>query len=170
MLGEIARVSATLSRVVDHGWTAEDAYLVHFETENGAAGIMQSVASDRGPMLFGTRIVGSGGTAWLEGDRVQLADASGTRDVELPADLAVEASAPPPADLMHTAYDLLHSTGIDFGPYTRLATVFRDAITGRKTATFDPQPATFADGVASMAALDAIRRSARDGTTVEVEV
>jgi predicted dehydrogenase len=169
MLGEIARVSATLSRVVDHGWTAEDAYLVHFETENGAAGVMQSVASDRGPMLFGTRIVGSAGTAWLEGDRVQIADESGTRDVALPADLVVGASEPPPADLMHTAYDLLHSTGIDFGPYTRLATVFRDAIAGRKADTFDPKPATFADGVASMAVLDAIRRSARDGTTVEVE-
>jgi predicted dehydrogenase len=167
-LGEIARVSASLSRVVDHGWTAEDAYLVHFEVASGAAGIMQSVASDRGPMLFGTRIVGSAGTAWVEGDRVQIADESGTRKVDMPDDLAVGPSDPPPADLMHTAYDLLHSTGIDFGPYTRLASVFRDAIAGHEVDSFDPRPATFADGVAGMAVLDAIRRSARDETTIEV--
>jgi predicted dehydrogenase len=168
-LGRIARVSASLSRVVDRGWTAEDAYLVHFELEDGAAGMMQSIASDRGPMLFATRIIGSAGTAWVEGDRVRIADASGTRDVEMPPDLLVGASDPPPADLMHTAYDLLHSTGIDFGPYTRLARVFREAIDGRDVDTFDPRPATFADGVTSMAVLDAIRRSAREGMTVEVE-
>ena len=168
-LGEIVRVSATLSRVVDHGWTAEDAYLVHFEVAGGAAGIMQSVASDRGPMLFATRVVGSAGTVWAEGDRVQIADASGTRDVGMPPDLAVGPADPPPADLMHTAYDLLHSTGIDFGPYTQLARVFRDAIGGTSVDEFDPRPATFADGVTSMAVFDAIRRSARDGTTVEVD-
>jgi predicted dehydrogenase len=168
-LGEIVRVSATLTRVVDHGWTAEDAYLVHFEVASGAAGIMQSVASDRGPMLFATRVIGSSGTAWAEGDRVQVADASGSHDVATPPDLAVGPADPPPADLMHTAYDLLHSTGIDFGPYTQLACVFRDAIGGRNVDTFDPRPATFADGVASMAVIDAIRRSARDGTTVEVD-
>jgi predicted dehydrogenase len=168
-LGEIVRVSATLSRVVDHDWSAEDSYLVHFEVADGTAGIMASVASDRGPMVFATRVIGSTGTAWAEGDRVQIADASGAREVAMPADLAVVAADPPPADLMHTTYDLLHSTGIDFGPYARLAAVFGDAIAGRELDTFDPRPATFADGVASMQVLDAIRRSARDGASVEVE-
>jgi predicted dehydrogenase len=168
-LGEIVRVSATLSRVVERAWTAEDAYLVHFEVADGAAGIVQSVASDRGPMLFATRVIGSAGTAWAEGDRVQIADASGTRDVDLPPDLEVGPSDPPPADLMHTTYDLLHSTGIDFGPYTRLAAVFRDAIAGRSVTDFDPRPATFADGVAGMAVVDAIRRSSRERTSAEVE-
>jgi predicted dehydrogenase len=167
-LGEIVRVSANLSRVVEHEWSAEDSYLVHFEVADGTAGIMESVASDRGPMLFATRIVGSAGTAWAEGDSVRIADASGTREVAMPADLVVVAPDPPPPDLMHTTYDLLHSTGIDFGPYTRLAEVFGQAIAGRALDTFDPRPATFADGVASMEVLDAIRRSARDGTTVEV--
>ena len=86
----------------------------------------------------------------------------------MPADLAVVAPDPPPADLMHTTYDLLHSTGIDFGPYARLAEVFGHAIAGRAVDTLEPRPATFVDGVASMEVLDAIRRSARDGTTVEV--
>jgi predicted dehydrogenase len=68
---------------------------------------------------------------------------------------------------MHSAYDLLHSTGIDFGPYTRLAETFRDLIEGSPVGD-DPPPPTFADGLASMEVLDAIRTSAREGRTVEV--
>jgi predicted dehydrogenase len=167
-LGEFTRVSASLPSVVEHGWSAEDAYLVHFELADGTVGVMQSVASDRGPLLFVTRIAGTAGTAWAEGDRVRIADAHGAREVPMPPELAVAPPDPPPADLMVTAYDLLHSTGIDLGPYTRLAELFRDLIAGREVGACDPAPATFADGVASMAVLDAIRRSARDGVTVEV--
>jgi predicted dehydrogenase len=167
-LGEFARVTASLPTVGEHPWSAEDAYLVHFELVSGTVGVMQSVAGDRGPMLFATRIVGTKGTAWAEGDRVQIADASGTRVVAPEPGLAVAPAAPPPADLMHTAYDLLHSSGIDLGPYTRLAEVFRARIEGQDIDTFDPVPATFVDGVASMCVLDAIRRSAREGITVEV--
>jgi hypothetical protein len=69
---------------------------------------------------------------------------------------------------MHTAYDLLHSTGIDFGPSTRLAEVFRDRIRG-VAVPGDPTPPTFADGAAAMRVLDAIRASAHDkGRTVEI--
>lgn len=167
-LGEFARVSASLPHVVERGWSAEDAYVVHFELVGGTVGMMQGVASDRGPMLFGTRVVGTRGTVWVEGDRVQIADADGTRDITAPQELAVAPPDPPPADLMHTAYDLLHSTGIDLGPYTRLAEVFRDLIAGSNLTELDPRPATFADGVADMAVLDAIRRSARDGETVGI--
>ena len=167
-LGEFTRVSASLPHVGEHDWSAEDAYVVHFELVDGTAGVMQSVASDRGPMLFATRIAGTGGTTWAEGDRVQVADASGTRVVPVPPELAVAPGEPPPADLMVSAYDLLHSTGIDLGPYTRLAEVFRDRIMGAGTSMSDPAPATFADGVASMVVLDAIRQSARERRVVEV--
>jgi predicted dehydrogenase len=167
-LGEFARVSASLANVAAHDWSAEDAYLVHFELVDGTAGVMQSVASDRGPMLFATRIAGTGGAVWLEGDRVQVADAAGTRELPMPPELVVTAPDPPPADLIVTAYDGLHSMGIDMGPYTRLFEVFRDRIGGRDASAFDPAPATFADGAASMAVLDAIRRSAREGVTVEI--
>jgi len=169
-LGEFSRVSASLPRVAEHGWSAEDAYVVHFELADGTAGVMQSVASDRGPMLFATRIAGTGGTVWAEGDRVRIADAEGTRDVSMPPELLVAPPDPPPGDLLVTTYDLLHSTGIDLGPYTRLAEVFRELIAGRDIGSCDPAPATFADGVASMVVLDAIRRSARDGITVEVSL
>jgi predicted dehydrogenase len=166
-LGEFETVSASLPHVAEHGWTAEDAYVVQFRLRSGAVGVMQSVASDRGPMLFATRVAGTAGTAWAEGDRVRIADTEGTRDVPCPADLVVAPPDPPPADLMVSAYDLLHSTGIDLGPYTRLAERFRSRIVGEDQPD-DPAPATFSDGVASMEVLDAIRRSAAETVTVAV--
>jgi predicted dehydrogenase len=118
-------------------------------------------------MLFVTRVAGTKGTAWAEGDRVRVADAGGTRNVACPPDLAVAAATPPPSDLLVTAYDRLHSTGIDIGPYTRLAERFRARIEGASTS-LDPALATFADGVATMEVLDAIRQSADEGTSVEL--
>jgi predicted dehydrogenase len=163
LLGDIAGVSASLPHVGSHEWRAEDAYLVHLRAQSGAVGVLQSVASDRGPMLFVTRVVGSEGTAWVEGSRVQVASASGTRDVPMPPDLDVPAPEPPPADLLATEYDMLHSFGLEFGPYVKLAGIFRDRIDGRSVVV-DPEPATFADGVVSMRVLDAIRASAARGS------
>jgi len=128
---------------------------------------MQSVAGDRGPMLFVTRVAGTTGAVWAEGDRVQIADADGSRVVECPPDLVVGAAEPPPADLLVSAYDLLHSTGIDLGPYIRLAEQFYARIAGTP-GSVDPAPATFADAVAVMEVLDAIRQSARQGRSVEL--
>ena len=167
-LGEIAGVSASLPSLSDRAWTAEDTYVVHFRTHGGCAGIMQSSAADRGPFLITSRIAGTKGTVWTEGDRVQIADASGPRDVPVPDDLVTGPPEPPPADLLVTAYDLLHATGIDIGPYTRLAETFRDLILGRAPAE-DPAPATFVDGVAVMEVLDAIRRAAAERSWVPVD-
>jgi predicted dehydrogenase len=166
-LGEFESVSASLPNIGEHAWSAEDAYLVQFRLRSGCAGLMQGVAADRGPMLFATRVTGTRGTVWAEGDRVRVADEDRTREVACPADLAVVPADPPPADLLVSAYDLLHSTGIDIGPYTRLAERFRAGIEGVPGPP-DPAPATFADGVAAMEVLDAIRRSAREGRSVEL--
>ena len=91
----------------------------------------------------------------------------GQRDVDVPPDLHVADPDPPPSDLLVSAYDLLHFTGIDFGPYMRLFEHFRTRIEGT-SAPAGPAPATFADGVAAMEVMDAIRRSARSGTWVEL--
>jgi predicted dehydrogenase len=48
--------------------------------------------------------------------------------------------------------------GVEYGPYTRLATAFRALIAGGDVE--GPLPATFADGVAQMAVLEAIVESA----------
>ena len=135
---------------------------MHFRTADGAAGVMQSVAVDRGPMLFVTRVVGTLGTAWAEGDRVKVADRGGTRGLDLPEELRVAAPEPPPADMLVTAYDLLHSFGVDYGPYVRLCEHFLARIDGR-AAPAGPQPASFVDGVANMTVLDAIRASDANG-------
>jgi predicted dehydrogenase len=58
--------------------------------------------------------------------------------------------------------------GIDLSPYTRLFEILRARMQGREVAP-DPAPATFADGVAGMQVLDAIRRSAREQCWVPIE-
>jgi len=68
---------------------------------------------------------------------------------------------------MKTAYDWMHSMGIDREPYARLFTAFRRRIAG--DAPSDPAPfPTFADGVAGMGVLDAIRRADAERTWVAV--
>ena len=66
-----------------------------------------------------------------------------------------------------TAYDRMIAHGLDLGPYTRLAEHFRARIE-RTAAPPAPQPATFADGVADMTVLDAMRRSAGERRTVTI--
>jgi predicted dehydrogenase len=167
-VGEFEGLSASLVTVPDRDWTAEDSYVVHFRTRNGCAGTLQSSASDLGPMVMLARVAGSRGTVWTEGDRVQVADRTGTRTIDIPDDLRIGAAEPPPADLLVTAYDLLHSTGIDVGPYTRLFETFRALIQG-EPGRDEPRPATFADGVANMTVLDAIRRSAAERTWITID-
>ena len=69
---------------------------------------------------------------------------------------------------MTTAYDFMHSTGIDMGPYTKLYGALAALAQGRPVPP-DPVPATFADGVAGQAVLDAVRQSAATATWVPVE-
>jgi predicted dehydrogenase len=161
-LGEFARVSAVLPHLAESTRTADDAFLVHFETRAGCAGIMQSTAADWGPPVVMTRIAGTQGTAWIEGvgAKVKVADRTGTRTVAVGADLPTDAPEPLPSGVLHSAYDRMIAHGLDLGPYTCLARAFRDLILGRAIAD-DPRPATFADGVAGMAVLDAVRESAR---------
>jgi predicted dehydrogenase len=166
-LGEFAGVSAALINLADHGWTAEDTYSVRFATKSGCDGFMQSTAADWGDLLITTRIAGSKGTLWTDFTGVHLADATGTREVPIPDDLVTAPPEPPPADLMTTSYDLLHATGIDVGPYTRLFETFRDLIEG-KPIDGRPQPATFADGVAAMEVIDAIRQSSAERSWVSL--
>jgi predicted dehydrogenase len=168
-LGEVTGVSASLTLVSDRDWTAEDSYTVHFRTASGCDGLLQSSAGAWGPMDFITRVSGSKGTVWLQGEDVCIADASGTRTLEVPEDLRTLPPEPPPTELLVTTYDYLHAAGFDLGPYTKLAETMRDRILGKETAA-DPAPATFADGVAAQRVLDAIRKSSAEQCWVEVEV
>lgn len=113
-------------------------------------------------MMIVARLAGSAGAIWAEGDVVRVSGPAGTRVLDVPEDLRPAVPEGPPADLLTTAYDLLHSTGLDLGPFTRLASCFADLIAGRPVPA-DPKPATFADGLAAMTVLDAVRRSAAGG-------
>ena len=168
MLGEFEGVSASLRVVSDRSWSAEDSYSVHFRMRGGAEGVLQSSAGAWGPPVVASRIAGSEGTLWVEGDAVHVADATGQRTLEVPDDLVSVAPKPPDAELLVTAYDHMHSMGIDLAPFTRLFQLLAARMRGEGGAE-DPAPATFADGAAVMAVLDAIRRSSRERRWVAVE-
>jgi len=167
-LGEIAGVSASLTLVADRAWSAEDTYTVHFRTASGVDGVLQSTAGGWGPPVICSRIYGSRGTLWIEGDAVRVADRSGTRTLEVPGDLENPPAEPPPAEFMITTYDKLHAAGFDLAPYTKLCDVMRRRILGLETPA-DPAPATFADGVAGQVVIDAIRRSSAERRWIEIE-
>jgi predicted dehydrogenase len=149
--------------------TADDGFVVHFRLRSGATGVMQSTAADRAPMLIQTRVVGTQGTAWIDGlgDAVWVADTSGSRRLDVPDDLRTAPAEAPPTSLLETTYEQMTGHGLDLGPYTRLAEHFLARISGA-TPPPGPRPATFADGVADMAVLDAMRRSAAERQTVSL--
>ncbi len=168
-LGEIASVNASLLHVTPRDWSADDGFLVYATLRSGAAAVMQSTPSDRGAFLVETRVVGSLGTAWIEGlgAVVKVADAAGVRTVAVPPELEVPAATAPPRELLGTTYEQMTGHGLDLGPYTRLAEHFRARIEGT-APPLGPAPATLADGVAAMEVLDALRRSAASHTTAVV--
>jgi predicted dehydrogenase len=158
-IGEFAGVSAALPRVADHKWAAEDSFSVRFRLTNGVEGIMHESAADFGPPMYITRIAGTAGTIWFDAGSVFVADASGTRQLPVPDDLTPLPSEAPPMDLLESNYDRMRSGAGEIPPFTRLYRTFSDLIQG-KPVPDDPKPGTFADGVAAMAVMDAIRRSA----------
>ena len=162
-LGEIAGVSASLQTLAPRpGMTADDTYTIHFRTVDGCAGTLTSSCASGGQFLAATKITGSHGAAWLQGDDVWVDTGAGPTRLDAPADLPAEAPDPPPAALLHTTYDHWHSMGLDLAPFRRVYEVLRDRVLGRPVAT-DPVAATFADGVAGQAVLDAVHRSSAAG-------
>jgi predicted dehydrogenase len=161
-LGEFEGVSAHLVHVVDRpAMSADDGFVVHFRMRNGAVGIMQSTAADWG-VLVETRVTGSRGAAWIEGvgATVKVAGPDGVRAQPGPEGLAADAAPPLPEGAVTTTYERMITFGVEYGPYTHLTAAFRDLIAGKDVT--GPRPATFVDGVAQMAVLEAIMESAAD--------
>jgi len=186
-VGEVAGVSASLLHVIDRpAMSADDGFVVHLRFRSGAAGVMQSTAGDHG-ILVETRVTGSTGAAWIEGvgQRVKVADAGGVHDVPVAAGLTDLPAPPLPAGAVTTTYEQMITFGVEYAPYVRLAQCFHDRIVaaggGGRGSTAGPEgqdpgeragwpaPATFADGVAQMAVLEAIMTSdAAGGAWTEV--
>ena len=159
-LGEFDGVSAHLAHVVDRpAMSADDGFVVHFRMRNGTVGVMQSTAGDWG-VLVETRVTGSRGAAWIEGvgATVKVAGPGGVETMPVPDGLATVKAPALPEGAVRTTYERMITFGVEYGPYTHLTAAFRDLIAGRDVA--GPQPATFADGVAQMAVLEAIVHSA----------
>lgn len=158
-LGEFDGVSAGLPLIADRDWTAEDSFSVRFRTTSGVEGVMQSTAVDHGEPIMMTRIVGSAGSLWIDGGAVRVADAHGVRELPVPDDLLLPAPVPLQSEAGATAYTQMVSSGTEIIPATRMYETLRCLIEGSPLPA-DPRPATFADGVANMAVIDAIRGSA----------
>ncbi len=160
-LGDFAEVSAALGLVSVRGAdAAEDSFTVRFRLESGLHGTLQQTAAAWGPYAGMTRVAGTQGTIWVEGDEPWLADADGARRLEVPDDLALTGAL---IDVPAESDDPRHRfTHLELGPFTRLCEVLRAGVEGRALPTLVPVP-TFADGVADMRVLDAIRASAVAG-------
>ena len=157
-VGEFVTLSATLPTVSAREGVAEDSYAVRFQTADGVEGVLQHTAGAWGPMASMTRVAGTEGTVWIESGTVKVADRNGTRDLPVPADLMLP-PLPPSTDPGQRA------PGVELSAFTRLCEVLRAAMDGKAPATAVPIP-TFADGVAGMEVLDAIRKSAASGGEV----
>lgn len=154
-LGEFASLSAALPVVSDREAVAEDTYVVRFRLANGAEGTIQQTAGAWGPAAAMSRVAGTKGSLWIENGAVWLADRDGSRMLSVPADLELP---PPPSESDDPRHRFSH---IELGPYTRLCEAFRSAIDGKLSSAV--APATFADGLAEMEVLDAIRASSAKG-------
>jgi predicted dehydrogenase len=152
-MGEFLSLSATLPTVSARDGVAEDSYAVRFQLANGVEGVLQHTAGAWGPGAGMTRVAGTEGTVWIESGTVKIADRNGTRDLPVPADLVLPPPPPPSDDPRH------RFTGIELGAFTRLCETMRAAMEGRTPGSTVPLP-TFADGLAGMEVLDAIRKSA----------
>ena len=156
-LGEFAEVSAALGTVSDRaGDAAEDSFTVRFRLRSGLHGTLQQTAAAWGPFAGLTRVAGTNGTVWVEGDEPWIADAEGARRLDVPVDLALPDAPAESGDPRH------RFTHLELGPFTRLCEVLRAGVEGRPLPDAVPVP-TFADGVADMRVLDAIRASAAAG-------
>jgi predicted dehydrogenase len=112
-----------------------------------------------GPGASMTRVMGTTGSLWAEGDTVYVADddVPDGRVLEPPPELVL-----PDVDAEATG-PLAAMTRSELPPYIGLAEAFRAAIEGGvDTANSGPRPPTFEDGLACMRVLDAARLSAAD--------
>jgi predicted dehydrogenase len=153
-LGEFEHVSAATTVVHhDHATNADadDSFVLQFRLRSGVVGVIeQSGASWRS--VGHTVVTGTTGTLAIEGGRAWLTDADGRRALDDPA---ADRSPDQPGALERM-------TSAELPAYTELCAAFARAIRGEEPEGDVPMP-TFADGAATMAVMDAARKSAAAG-------
>lgn len=157
-LGEFESVSASLINVSKRPeGSAEDTFITRFTMQNGVEGLIMQSGGTWGGISNFTHVAGTDGTLALEDNRVMLSDRAGTRELQPDSDLLLpemEASDDPRKMFLH----------IELPPAIRLCNIWRNAINGKSLGSVPP--ATFADGLATIRVIDAIRRSAEQGGAV----
>jgi hypothetical protein len=115
------------------------------------------------------RIAGDAGSVWLDSDGAHFADRANERLLAIPDDLKLPPPPPLGDDPRQQRMDWRAMATVEIAPYTMLCRSLRAAILGEPAPS--PVPlASFADGVANMQVLDAIRLSAaRGGDVVTVD-
>lgn len=161
-IGEFEAVSASLGSVTMKRGPVEDSFSVHFRLKNGAEGILQQSSGAYGPMTEMTRVAGSEGTIWLDGMTVRIADGNGERELPIPSDLALPEPPPLTGDPRQSRPDWQAMAFAEIAPYTELAKTLLATMQGKPSPSPVP-PASFADGLANMQVMDAIRASAASG-------
>jgi predicted dehydrogenase len=160
-LGEFGAVSAALNSVSATRGAADDSFTVRFRMKSGLEGVIQSSAGAWGPMLDVARVCGSEGTLWTEAGAVRFAGRSGERTRDNAPELTLPPAPPITGDPRHQTARWKGLVQVELAPYTALCLALKAAIEGKAGSSV--APATFADGVAAMQVMDAIRASAKDG-------
>jgi predicted dehydrogenase len=158
-LGPFRSVSATMVVASEGDRTVEDAYSARFTMGSDIEVGLQNVGAawtTRGLVA----ITGTRGTIGIDDGQAWIADRDGTRPLPVPeGTVAVDHASVEGDDLDALgSYELRH--------YERLAHAFRAAIEGNGIASPVPLP-TFADGLAVMRAIDAMRASSAAGGAVQ---
>ncbi len=161
-LGDFASVSAKLLVVSDRDNVADDTYLARFTMQSGAEGVLMQTGGAWGDHSSLVRVAGTRGTLDVARGRVHLLDHNGSRELPIPAELALP---PMPADAdANNPY-----LQVELPPAIALCTAWHRAITGAEPGAVPV--ATFRDGLAAMQVMDAIRASASAaGEVVRVAV
>lgn len=165
-LGELDTLSASLNSVTGPAGGAEDTFVVRFRSRAGLDGTLQNSSGVIGPMAAMALVGGSEGTVWLDpAGAPMLADAQGSRALAIPAECELPPLPEPSSDPRQQTPEWQMLTPAELPPYLRLCEAWRAQIEGKPAPGPVPMP-TFADGLASMQILDAIRASARAGGAV----
>lgn len=150
--GEVEAVSATAPALAEPALEVDDGFHLRCRLSDGVEAVLLQSAAAAGPAWSATRVLGTAGTLWAEGDTVWRGDDEGASPLEPPAELALP-------DLDDRGGPLAAMTRTELPPYVMLTRALRRTIEGAPPAP-GPLPATFADGVACMQVLASARRSA----------
>ena len=158
-LGEFESVSAALPHVSDReSASAEDSFLIRFRLKSGVDGVLLQSGGAWGPTVGLTVVAGSAASIGIDESGPWIADRAGRRPLPIADDLVL----PPVAESAAPAERFSH---LELGPYTRLCEALFAMVEGRDPQSAVPVP-TFADGLAHMRVLDAVRASAADNGRV----